>query len=280
MSRKYLFLSMFLYLSLMMGDAQGIAEKHIVVLMVVHNAKSYVQKAIDSVLNQVYDNCVLMVIDDGSDDDTLEYVKKYVVSRKSNKRLVVHRNKTRRHMLMNYLRGSKISEDDDIIVALRAEDFLAHDRVLSCLNDLYQSKDIWMTYGPMRTYPSYTLIYDAKIPEEVIELNAYRDYLYVPTYLQSFYAGLFKKIPLGRFTLSLGELTADREYVRMNDDLPITLAMLELAGKRAYRVPDVLTLTDSRLHYHRCVVSQEEHDEAEVRTRGIPRCVMIDTLEP
>ena len=47
------------------------------VIIPTYNRASIVGKAIDSVLNQTYTNIQLIVIDDGSDDDTVTFIKNY-----------------------------------------------------------------------------------------------------------------------------------------------------------------------------------------------------------
>lgn len=56
--------------------AREVEESDLVsVIMPVYNREDTVQMAIDSVLNQSYQNLELIIIDDGSDDDTAEILK-------------------------------------------------------------------------------------------------------------------------------------------------------------------------------------------------------------
>ena len=45
------------------------------VIMPTYNRQTIIKKAIDSVLNQTYSNFELIIIDDASEDDTVEYLK-------------------------------------------------------------------------------------------------------------------------------------------------------------------------------------------------------------
>ena len=47
------------------------------ILLNCYNAEKFISKAIESVLNQTYDNWELIVWDDGSTDNTLEIVKRF-----------------------------------------------------------------------------------------------------------------------------------------------------------------------------------------------------------
>lgn len=47
------------------------------VIMPVYNSAKYLNEAIDSILNQTYENIELIVIDDGSSDNSVDLIKKY-----------------------------------------------------------------------------------------------------------------------------------------------------------------------------------------------------------
>ena len=46
------------------------------IIIPTYNRKSFLIHAIDSVLNQTYQNLELIIIDDGSSDKSVEYIKK------------------------------------------------------------------------------------------------------------------------------------------------------------------------------------------------------------
>ncbi len=236
-------------------------EKHIIVVMVTSNAQQYIRKSLDSVMNQNYSNYILLVIDDCSQDDTVDFVKEYAQERGQAYQLAVHKNKVRRKVpLINYLRAAKVAGSEDIIVVLSPQDYFSHDEVLADLNNIYQSDDVWMTYGPMRCYPSRRIMYDQPIPREVIALRGYRDYLNTPTYLHSFRAGLFKKI-------EIKDLCFGDTFLKMENDLAATLPMLEMAKNHAQHVPNVLIVRNTQLDHHRYTVEKEHQELMDVTVR-------------
>jgi len=247
-------------------------EKHITVVMITSNAKEYVQRALDSALDQNYKNYTLLVIDDCSQDDTIEFIKKYAQQKGQSDHVVVHRNKIQRKVpLINYLRVARISDNNDIIVILSPQDYFAHNEVLADLNNIYQFDDVWMTYGSMRCYPSRRIIHDQQIPREVIALRGYRDYLNTPSYLHSFRAALFNKI-------AIKDLCYGNTFLNMDNDLAAMLPMLEMAKNHARYVPNVLIMRNTQFDHHRYTVEKEHQELMDVTVRCWARYDELESL--
>ena len=68
------------------------------VILNVYNGEKYINKCIDSVINQTYKNIEILVINDGSTDNTVNIVKKYkdkrikLINNKKNLGLALSRN--------------------------------------------------------------------------------------------------------------------------------------------------------------------------------------------
>ncbi|MGB4660440.1 MAG: glycosyltransferase [Mobilitalea sp.] len=94
------------------------------VIMPAYNAEKYIQKAIDSVLNQTYRNFELIIIDDCSQDSTMDIVNIYI-----DKRIhIIHNPKNSgiaysRNAGLDYSTGKYIAimDDDDISISSRFE---------------------------------------------------------------------------------------------------------------------------------------------------------------
>ena len=57
---------------------QRYSEPLVSVIIPVYNSSQYIERCLDSILQQTYDNIEIIVIDDGSTDDSAEKIKKYL----------------------------------------------------------------------------------------------------------------------------------------------------------------------------------------------------------
>lgn len=97
-------------------------EKLVSVIMPVHNAKSYIEEAINSILNQTYGKFELIIIDDCSTDDTMSIVhgindsRIRILKNESNKGVSYSRNRGLEESQGEYI---AIMDDDDVSMPQR-----------------------------------------------------------------------------------------------------------------------------------------------------------------
>jgi hypothetical protein len=130
-----------------------------------------------------------------------------------------------------------------IIVNLDGDDQFAHDKVLQRINEAYQDDNVWMTYGqylewPNKQWPKGKLGICRKIPNVIHAQQAYRYYDWVTSHPRTFYAGLFKAIPLGYF-LHNGQFQPSAV------DFAMMYSMLELSKGRVHFIDEIL-------YYYNC----------------------------
>jgi hypothetical protein len=105
--------------------------------------------------------------------------------------------------LENLYRHIHTCDDQEIVILLDGDDWLAHRRVLQTLNVVYAESHCWMTYGQYTSWPAPVPGYSRPIPDQITETNTFRKYDWCASHLRSFYAWLFKRInredqPVGR----------------------------------------------------------------------------------
>ena len=105
-------------------------EKRFSVIVSAYNIENYIERAINSILEQTYTNYELIIINDASKDSTLEKIKKYddpritVISNEKNRGLGAVRN-------IGIERAS-----GEYIVHLDGDDALYEETTLQKINDL------------------------------------------------------------------------------------------------------------------------------------------------
>jgi glycosyltransferase involved in cell wall biosynthesis len=108
------------------------------------NSQRWAKKNILSVKKQSYSNFIHVVIDDATTDKTKSIIKAH-----KHDRLFVHRNSKNQKWIKNSLDylPQYITSDEDVIVIVDLDDWLAGPNVLPILNKIYSEEDVWMTYG-------------------------------------------------------------------------------------------------------------------------------------
>jgi len=207
------------------------------------NTGEAAKKCLDSVYYQNFDKKYLkhVFIDDASDDDTHDIVQEWL-SRHSNHCVEYIKNNVRVGGTANNLYGFKNAPDNSIVVELNGDDWLADNRVISFLNNVYSNSGIWMTYNTFKFSNGIVPESLIPIPGSVIQANSFREYSWVSSHLHSFRAKLFKYLHDDTF------IDPDTgKYWESADDQAVYLSLLELCGvhsRHLYRVSYVYNLRD------------------------------------
>lgn len=104
------------------------------VIIPMYNSSEFVKTTIDSVLNQTYENLEVIVIDDGSIDDSLEIVKSFNCKKI---KIFTQPNKGASSARNLGLKESK----GDYIQFLDADDFLSHDKIENQIEALSENQN-------------------------------------------------------------------------------------------------------------------------------------------
>jgi len=104
------------------------------------NYGKYLSKSLNSVLSQTYKNWELLIIDDGSTDNSLKYIKKF----KKNKKIKIITQQNKGLNITNNI-ALRLSETD-YIVRLDPDDYLDENFLNLTVNYLDENKNIDMVY--------------------------------------------------------------------------------------------------------------------------------------
>ena len=190
---KFLF-----FLSLLLVSLAAFGSEFVVVIASYNNEK-FCEKNLQSVFEQEYESFRVVYCDDASTDGTYEKVKKMAFDKGWDKKLTLVRNPKRLGSLENYYKVIQLCKDEEIILMLDGDDWLAHEFVLEKLHAIYADPKIWLTYGGYILYPTYKRgRLCQKDSKQILAKNQIRQYSHekdLPfSHLKTFYAWLFKKI--------------------------------------------------------------------------------------
>ncbi len=203
-------------------------QKPFVIITPSFNNSKWCEKNLASVFEQTYDNYRLIYIDDCSTDGTADKVQEIINRLWKADKVQLIRNKVNKGAMENFYHAVHSCSDQEIVVCLDGDDWLAHDKVLERLNEFYAHPDVWLAYGGYREYPSYNKgCYSKKFSSWVINHNNFRNHPWQTSHIRTFYAGLFKQI-------KLQDLFKDGKFVATSCDVAMMIPMLEMAGKRIF----------------------------------------------
>ncbi len=160
-------------------------------------------------------------------------------------------------------------DDDEIIVTLDGDDWLAGSEVLNKLNKYYSDENVWMTYGQYQNYPDGGIGIAKQIPNNIIAANSFRQYTWCSSHLRTFYTWLFKKI-------KLEDLKYEGQFMSMTWDGTIMYPQLEMCGPHSKFISEILYIynLENPINDHKVNVALQQKLDHYVRT--MPKYSRVD----
>jgi glycosyltransferase involved in cell wall biosynthesis len=222
-----------------------------------YNNEKFIEFNLASILNQTYTNYDVLYINDASTDNTYESVKN-IVGNLPNWKII--NNTTNMGACYNYTQylNNFIDSPNDILVHLDGDDWFYDDTVLEKLNNFYNKKDCWMTYGGFLCYNSNneaTIPYPQSTPyPKFIHNNKfYRQDVWRASHLRTFRAFLFNKINQNDFISKI-----DNKYYWHASDLAWQYPCLEMCGEDKIGVVDFYTHVYNQTNENRIRTAERE----------------------
>ena len=208
-----------------------------VVFICGYNNGAFLEKTIRSVFSQAYDNYRLIYIDDASNDRSDELARECISQNEFSSRAAFFHNEQKLGFLANLARAVQICKDDEIVVVLRGQDWLAHEWTLSTLNQYFADADLWLAYAQYIEFPSYRMGVSRGYQQTEWQLLRHAPLL--ANHLPVFYAALFKRI-------KDSDLLFQGAYMLDGGELALMLPMLEMAQDHFQFIPEVLSISNQR----------------------------------
>lgn len=205
-----------------------------------YNCAKYVEKCINSVVAQDYDNWVLSIANDASTDDTYQQIVIHaeIAADHGKRKIISFHEKDGVNKGAAYQRYANIItlsnpestperyliRPDDVIVLLGMDDELLPG-ALSRIKQEYD-KGKWMTYGNWINQHGKGLPDDFELdfPDEIHATRDYRKVKYRSTAPNTFYAKLFFKIPEVDFQIN-------GKWLDTTTESELMFSCLEMCGK-------------------------------------------------
>ena len=157
------------------------------------------------------------------------------------------RNKQRLRKLANVYRAIHLCKDNEIVVMVDGDDWLAHRGVFKFINREYGDKNVWFTYGQYRNEPAREAErwgfsvrgYCRPVPSRIQERKIYRRRNFIYMHPRTFYAWLFKLIKLEDL-IAVGVKGFRGDFYPASNDLAIFYPIVEMAHKRTRFISKIL----------------------------------------
>ena len=128
---------------------------HFKIITPAYEVEDFIENALTSVFNQDYDNFEYIITDDCSEDGTVEKIKEFISKTDCGDYFKLIENDENVGALCNQytMIQDMDAQDEDVVIILDGDDWLANDFVLRRLNEVYEKEECWLTYGSYVRYP-------------------------------------------------------------------------------------------------------------------------------
>ncbi len=185
-----------------LSSKKGFIVSKISIIIPVYKVEPYLEKCIESILNQTYKNLEIILVDDGSPDNCPEICDKY--ARKDNRIIVIHKDNGGLSEARNY--GLNIATGDYILF-VDSDDYIRHDMCEIMLKNAIETKanmvvcDYYLVQDEMIIEKK-----DNELKKEILNSDQYmhrfifeKNICYVVAWLKLYERSLFKdlRFPVG-----------------------------------------------------------------------------------
>lgn len=238
-----------------------------IVVVAMYNMAPWIETNIESIRRQNYPDFRCLVGDDLSTDDSLDAARSACAG-DDRFQVVAHSRKKYSMGNIHSLIELARPDNEDVIVLVDGDDYLAHDSVLQTVADIYRRHSCWMTYGSYSAPGKPREPVCRPYPQRVVARGRFRSVNWRASHLKTFKYGLWKHIPADAFRVTRAEVRSalrralltgrwrtyrywrdigaselndpSGQYAKRCSDRILTTPMLELACCRSRFIPDIL----------------------------------------
>lgn len=192
------------------------------------NSEKWIGNCIQSLLVQDYPYWKAVIVLDVPTDNTEMIARKNI---NSDPRIKLIINTEKENGLGNVVKAiqNSVLEDEDVIVHLDGDDWLPNGQVLSFIDGIYNTKDVWITYGScQRTHGTHLAEITQKCASPMRPNHDFRKDPWILSHLKTHKYFLWKNIK----DSDLRTVGGRNEYYPRARDVAMMIPMAEMAGKK------------------------------------------------
>lgn len=246
--------------------------KKIVVVVPSFQNAAWCERNMSSILSQDYDNFSVIYTDDCSKDNTVTLVENLVARQSNPEKIKIIRNSENLGAIRNLYNMIHSCDDDDIIVTVDGDDWLAHSQVLRRINEVYSDDNVWFTWGSYIDHPNNSRGCSRAIPLHIINSQSYRHQPWCTSHLRTFKAKLFKHIKQEDF------YDPQSKWLDMAWDLSFYFPFVEMAGHHGRYLHETLYVynNDNPIQDYKKNVTRQGAMDRYLRTK--PKYARLESL--
>ncbi|MBI3211532.1 MAG: glycosyltransferase family 2 protein [Simkania negevensis] len=207
-------------------------------IVLTHNNIDTIKRNFDSLLGQKYSRFQVLYLDQGSTDGTIETLTALTEASEKRDRIKIVSKEKNYEIYESYYQLVSNLSDDEVIVHLYGNDWLAHLEVLSELNQTYENPDVWLAYGQYVEYPTLKENH-LPLPKKNLAKKKIQKAPWMVAHLKTFYAGLFKK-------LKIEGKGSGNYFLSLHNETSLLYPIAEIGKSHVRFIPDVLYVHDRR----------------------------------
>lgn len=213
-------------------------NKSFTFIVLTKNNIDVIDENFESILSQNYSQYQIIYIDQASTDGTPERLQELIQKKRGIHSISLIEAKQDYEAFQAYFDQIYALDNDEVVIHLSGSDFLAHEEVLDCLDQVYMNPDVWLTYGQYFDYYSYQKgIYEAK-PQKTLFKKRVQRAPWLLASFKTFYAGHFKKIKRDE--------SIEEYFLSIESEASLLLPLAELGKAHVQFIPDVLYIHSTR----------------------------------
>jgi len=204
-----------------------------VIITVLYNSEKQCHKIIESLTNQVNADYEILLIDDGSTDDTPHKVPLYLKNLKIQKKVrFIRHNKHKGILERAYQHIHKIDEDK-IVIYLNQHSYFSTNNAIEKIDALWKQKKPWLLFFNQKNAKTKRIEKTKTYKSPNLFFNSMRGKMWHYPHLKIFPASLFKKVKLQEFFFR-------GQFYSENFEETYMFPMMEMAEKKVHFSSTVL----------------------------------------